>query len=48
MLTRRASAVRLGSVLVSGHLHEDALQHVDSLYGVAMRLTRRTSCRKRT
>ncbi len=40
MLTRRASAVRLGSVPVSGHLQEDALQHVDSLYGAAMRLTR--------
>ena len=43
MLTRRASAVRLGIVPVSGHLHElheDALQHVDSLYGAAMRLTR--------
>jgi RNA polymerase sigma-70 factor (ECF subfamily) len=40
MLTRRASAVRLGSIPVSGHLHEDALQQVDSLYGAAMRLTR--------
>lgn len=25
---------------MSGHLHEDALHHVDSLYGAAMRLTR--------
>ena len=25
---------------MSSHLHEDALQHVDSLYGAAMRLTR--------
>ena len=25
---------------MSRHLHEDALQHVDSLYGAAMRLTR--------
>lgn len=26
--------------MVSGHLHEEAMQHVDSLYGAAMRLTR--------
>ena len=25
---------------MSSHLHDDALQHVDSLYGAAMRLTR--------
>ena len=30
----------LGVFLVSGHLHEEAMQHVDSLYGAAMRLTR--------
>ena len=40
MLARRALAVRSGSFPVSSHLHEDALQHVDSLYGAAMRLTR--------
>ena len=40
MLARRALAVRSGSFPVSSHLHEDALQYVDSLYGAAMRLTR--------
>ena len=40
MLARRASAVRSGIHPVSSHLYEDALHHVDSLYGAAMRLTR--------
>ena len=40
MLARGVSAVRSGSFPVRSHLHEDALQHIDSLYGAAMRLAR--------